>query len=172
MIKNLKKEVLEKQHTIVDLKNQLVEAQVIFKLVFTRHIYFLKKLLIVRFLVKVQYDQNLVVLQGKIDSIQEESMKMKEELEKKKAVAASHAPKCKRKGKSCDPPSILSRNFRTELSTKEKEIQQLNKQVEELKKANRKLLKDKENYYLSSKEQSFGKLNTCVCNKLHFYAND
>ncbi|KAK7590377.1 hypothetical protein V9T40_001990 [Parthenolecanium corni] len=126
---NLKKELLEKQHVIIELKNQLVET-------------------------KANYDQNLLLMQEKIVNIQEESMKMKEELDKKKVIAVNHGPRCKRKGRSCDPPSAASRNFRIELTAKEREIQQLSKQLDEVKRMNKKLMKDKENYYLSSKEQS------------------
>lgn len=81
---------------------------------------------------------------------------MKEELDKKKVIAVNHGPRCKRKGRSCDPPSAASRNFRIELTAKEREIQQLSKQLDEVKRMNKKLMKDKENYYLSSKEQSAG----------------
>lgn len=95
-------------------------------------------------------------MQSKIVNIQEESMKMKEELERKKIVPTNHVAKCKRKGRSCDPPTHTARNFRIELTAKEREVQLLNKQLEELKKTNRKLIKDKENNYLSSKEQSSG----------------
>lgn len=105
---------------------------------------------------QANYDQNLLSLQEKIVNIQEESIKMKEELEKKKLNTVNHGPRCKRKGRSCDPPSAVSRNFRIELTAKEREIQQLSKQLDEVKRMNKKLMKDKENYYLSSKEQSAG----------------
>lgn len=89
-------------------------------------------------------------------SIQEESSKLKEELDKKKVTTTLYATKCKRKGRSCDPPPSSIRNIRVELTSREKEIQQLTKQLDEIKKINKKLLKDKENYYLSFKEQSAG----------------
>lgn len=140
-IKNLKKELLDKQHVIIGLKNQIVES-------------------------KATYDQNLLALQAKIVNIQEESMKMKEEVEKncmKKATTGTatttsggHLPKCKRKPRSCEPPAHSARNFRVELSAKEREVVALNKQIDELKKTNRKLMKDKENHHLASKEQSAG----------------
>lgn len=148
-IKNLKKELFEKQHTIIDLRNQIIEA-------------------------KATYDQNLLSLQSKLVNIQEESLKMKEELEKNcktankvaagmtKTATNNHAPKCKRKGRSCDPPPHIARNFRVELSAKEREVVALNKQIDELKKTNRKLVKDKENNYLSSKEQSAGKFGQII----------
>jgi hypothetical protein len=144
-MKNLKKELLDKQHVIIELKNQMIEE-------------------------KAAHDQNLLSLQAKLVHIQEESLKMKEELEKsnnntKKVATATattsttsnHAPKCKRKGRSSDPPP--PRNFRVELSAKEREVVALNKQLDELKKTNRKLMKEKENKYLSSKEQSAGKIS-------------
>ena len=142
IIKNLQRELFDKQHMIMDMKNQIVEA-------------------------KASYDQNLLSLQAKLVNVQEESMKMKEEMEKnttKKVVTATattsttgnHAPKCKRKGRHCDPPPHSARNFRLELSAKEREVIALNKQIDELKKTNRKLIKDKESSHLSSKEQSAG----------------
>lgn len=108
------------------------------------------------FYLQASYDQNLLSLQEKIVNIQEESIKVKEEVEKKKVISINHGPRCKRKGRSCDPPSSASRNFRIELTAKEREIQQLSKQLDEVKRMNKKLMKDKENYYLSSKEQSAG----------------
>ena len=138
-IKNLKKELLDKQHIIIGLKNQLLEL-------------------------KATYDDNLSVLQTKIVHTQEENVKMKDELEKSyvnkvatmattTTTTSSHVQKCRRK----PPPPHNARNFRVELSAKEREVIALNKQIDELKKTNRKLMKDKENCHLSSKEQSAGK---------------
>lgn len=129
IIKNLKKELLEKQQIILDLKNQIVDS-------------------------KALYDKNLLSLQSKIVNIQEESIKLKEELEKNKNAPTNYIAKNKRKGRSCDPPSHATRNFRIELAAKEREVQLLNKQLEELKKKNRKLIKERENNFVSSKEQS------------------
>lgn len=105
---------------------------------------------------QARYDKNLLTLQSKIVSIQEESIKLKEELEKKKNTPTNYIAKNKRKGRSCDPPSHTTRNFRIELAAKEREVQLLNKQLEELKKNNRKLMKEREDHSLSSKEQSAG----------------
>lgn len=153
----MKKELLDKQHVIIDLKNQLVETKVfgdeLQKIQFLRY----RRYLIFKLFSQAMYDQSLLNLQGKVVNIQEESIKLKDELDKKKQVV-NHGPKCKRRGRTCDPPPPSVRNFRAELTAKEREIQVLNKQLEETKKTNRKLAKERGSYvaYLSSKEQSAG----------------
>lgn len=91
---------------------------------------------------QAKYEENLRnAQQTTVVTTQEEK---KEEPDKRRVSSAStRDTRCKRKVRIGDAAAPTTRNYRVELTAKDKEIQLLQKQLEELKKTNKKLAQDK-----------------------------